>query len=136
MKVFNKSEKKILKQIASFYGCEATFDDSYPGGAVWENKIVIGNASSTRRLFSLFFHELAHVINFQTNKYPLYHKHYGSLKDKFSSYDRFIHYALQAEIYTEKIGAKLMKTWFPEMKYEGYYKNTKFCKEFLYGYYL
>lgn len=98
MRVFNRQERNLLKKIAAFYNCKVVFDDSVAGGRIYRKTITIGNAYCFRRLLSVFFHELAHGINFQTGKYPLYHKHYGALSDYFDSFDRFIHYALQAEI--------------------------------------
>jgi hypothetical protein len=138
MKKLTKEQRKIFREIASFYGCRVRFR-TFEGGTWHGDFIEVGDMYDTQRwVVSLFCHELAHFINWKTGKYPLYHnpKNFGKMKKLFPKYGRLVRYSLNAEIYTEKIGAELCKEWFPRVKYERYYKPSKLCFEFLSGYYL
>jgi hypothetical protein len=132
-------EKKQLRLIASFYGCKLKFSDKVVGGFWYGDSITMcTKRPSFASIVSVFFHELAHFINWKTGKYPLYHNlsSFNKLDKIFPSYKRRVRYCLNAEICTEKLGEKLLKQWMPGIKYKVYYKNTKVCYEFLYGYYL
>lgn len=134
-----KQERNILRTIAMSYGCKVIFTNG-KNGFFWDgNRIIINNQSYTfSGLLSGFFHELAHYVNWQTGRYPIYHnpKNFGKMHKLFSSYDRMIRYSLNAEIATDKLGAKMLKEWFPNIKYKYAYKNTNGCYQFLYGYYM
>lgn len=134
-----KLEIKSLKTIAKIYGVKIFFKKGFNGGAFCPNYIIVDSTSYTlNNIISTFFHELAHYVNFKTNKYPLYHKihNINKLRKIIPEYNRFIRYCLNAELYTEKVGKKLMKEWFPTLKYKTIYKNNKESYEFLNGYYL
>lgn len=128
MKNLNKKEQQILRDIASFYGCKVFFKKDYNGGTWCGDYIVVGsNKSSYSMILSVFFHELAHFINWKTNKYPIYHnpKNFDKMHKIIPQFFKRVRYSLNAEIATEKLGAKLMKEWFPKVKYTAYYKNNK-----------
>ena len=133
-----KDEKRQLRLIASFYGCKVKFKKDYNGGTWHGDYIVLGPTSkSLSRTFTTFFHEIAHFINWKTGKYPIYHnpKNFMKMKKFFPKYGRLVRYSLNAEIYTEKAGARLMKEWLgSRFKYQAYYRNAQVCYEFLYGY--
>jgi hypothetical protein len=133
----NSQEKRILREIARFYGCHIRFRDQ-PGGVFGGKYIEIGyKAPSLRSIVSVFCHELAHFVNWKTAKYPIYHnpRHFGNLPAHFTHYRSLVNYALKAELYTEDVGAELCKEWFPTIKYERTYFNNKECRAFLEGYY-
>lgn len=136
MYVLTLPEKRLLRQIASFYGCKVKFEHR-PGGVFIGKYIKIGYKGTRREIFSIFCHELAHFINWKTGRYPIYHnpKNFDNFHKCFRSYGQLVRYSLNAEIFTDKQGAKLCKEWFPGIKYEILYKNTKLCYEFLAGYY-
>lgn len=91
------------------YKCEA-----FPKGAIvyltpWMNEVEFFNAAA---------HELQHVINYRTGKYPAYHSENLKRFVKATKY-----HGLQAEIYTDKQAAKLIKGLFPWVKYYSWYRT-------------
>lgn len=138
MVFFNKQEQKYLRRIAKVYGCRVKFSN-YPGGCHRGNgQIEIGWDSSKARLISVFCHELGHHLNTQNKKYPIFHSNLSvrSMIKKLGSFDRAVDYSLKAEIYTEKVGKELCGIWFPKIKYEGWYKNARYCRSFIMGLYI
>lgn len=136
MYVLTKEERGLFRQIAGFYGCKMKFKKGI--GGVWYGKHIDLDTQSYsfEHLVSLFCHELGHFVNWKTGKYPIYHnpKNFNKMHTLFPDYGRLVRYSLNAEIYTEKVGKRLCKEWFPDVKYLIYYKNTRYCYEFLYGY--
>lgn len=139
MYALTNAEKVQMKLIASFYGCKVKFTN-YDGGGRWElDYIEVGPADTRNKIYTVFCHELAHFINWKTDKYPLYHttlQHTTIMRRQSWTTEQYARYALRAELYTETIGKKICNEWFPKIQYKGWYKNRRYCKEFLFGYYL
>lgn len=109
-----------------------------PGGAYYGKWIEVGESTSMSCVLSSFCHELAHFINWKTGKYPVYHdprREFQRFRDVFPTPESRARYALRAELYTDRQGKKLLKEWFPRIKYMQGYQDTKECYEFLHGYY-
>lgn len=136
MKV-SKSDQKELRKIAAFYGCKVRFKETSLGFFCGDYIVVpIEGHRDFDSMASVFFHELTHFINFHTGKYSYYHNFKDRrLPKKYQTIHSFVKYALEAEIYTDKEAAKLMKWWIPSGKfYRSYYKNRDSYK-FLFNYY-
>jgi hypothetical protein len=130
--------RKYMKDISKIYGVKLKFEENRLGGVFYGDTIVVGlKGSSKSGIISVFCHELGHYILWQNGKYSKYHnpKYFGKIQKQFQHYGQLVRYCLNAEIATEKKGKDLCKEWFPTVKYKTYYKDTKLCYEFLYGYY-
>jgi len=80
-----------------------------------------------------FSHEMGHVFNFRNKKYYKYNRYVGKEYTKrFLKKDSAVKYALRAEIYTDKVGKRLCKKWFPNIKYKGSYKMNKRFYDYMY----
>jgi predicted SprT family Zn-dependent metalloprotease len=133
----NKNIQKYLRDIAKIYGCKVVFKKGHNGGTWYGEYIQMDTeGKSFSMIYSIFFHELAHFLNYKEGKYPIYHnpKNFNKMRKLFKTYKQVVRYSLDAEVYTEKRGEQLMKQWMPKMKYRSWYKNTRYCYEFLYGY--
>lgn len=133
----NPDLKRYMLDIAKIYGVKVKFENR-SGGIFRGDEIAVGvNRETQKEIIKTFCHELAHFVLWKTGKYKKFHdpKYFGNLHSQFKHYGHLVRYALNAEIATEKLGKQLCKEWFPKVKYEPYYKNTKLCYEFLYGYY-
>lgn len=89
--------------------------------------IIINPKDSLDFVFSVFFHEIAHIRNKYCKKFEIYHCfdfNSLSLKNK----KKFVSQAWRAERYTDYIGKKLMKIHFPDLRYSGVYLK-KFKKQ-------
>lgn len=106
------------------------------------NKIAVGVGGSKRSIMTIFSHEMGHVFNFRNKKYYKYHRYVGKQYTKrFKTKHRAVDYALKAEIYTDTVGIRLAKKWFPELKYKRTYKYNDAYYNYLYnkffgGYYI
>lgn len=70
------------------------------------------------KLWSTVFHELAHIICYRENLYKTYH-HENRSKKKFARYIR--RYGLRAERFVDNMAKKMMKEYFPKIKFEDSY---------------
>jgi hypothetical protein len=138
MYVLNKKEKQLFILIGSFYGVKTVITKE--DANFWDgDKIRISDsAKNFAKIASAFFHELGHFKNWKENRYPIYHdpKKFKNFRKHFKTYKLMVRYALDAEIETERQGLRLMRDWMPEVDYFTFYKDTKVCYYFLYGYYL
>lgn len=92
------------------------------------NKIFVSQTGSVRSIATIFCHELGHYKNFLSGKYYKYHHYKGKpFTRRFKTKDALVRYALKAEIYTDKVGRRLCKQYFPDIKYKA---NYKFNQEF------
>lgn len=128
----NKKDLKFLKKeftkICKFYEVDISFDNKTSTSQfIQPNKIILGILDlSYRRVLEVFCHEMAHFLNYENGKYPLFH---GKIKsgtmrvmyNAFKTHKRVAAYALRAEVYTDKVAKKFAKEWFPELKYEASY---------------
>lgn len=128
-----KKTKKELESIAKFYGAKLTWIVGDWGFYIpGSNKIHVGGTGNDRIVKSIFFHELGHFMNFVNQKYPRYHSS-TTWTRKFKTKRGAARYALRAELYTEKVGRRLMKQWYPKEKYKQNYRDNRFWFEFLYN---
>lgn len=96
-----------------------------------EKFIYLGFASpeykSRNAMLSALFHELGHIVNYQTKKYFLYHQT-EILNKKSVKYA--IQYGLRAEQHTDLIGQKLMKKYDPSSRFHQTYNKNKMKKRY------
>lgn len=74
-----------------------------------------------RRFLSSVFHEACHVFNARDGKYAFYHD--GKPKTTTKDMKHLLKIALRAEVYTDERAAKLMKEYFPHIKFERGYDD-------------
>lgn len=120
-----KKTRKYCNEIAKLYGVQLTWTKSTEG---WyfsgTNHVFVGYKQTDRMAISTFCHEMAHYLNFINQKYPLYHNNVDFRK-YFKTKNAGARYALRAELYTDKVGKKFCKLWFPKIKYYAWYKDDK-----------
>ena len=127
----NQEHIQSLREICKWYGIE--FEVRFTKGltetayaCLLQEKIVltIRRDCEIAYAYTLFFHELAHLHNKHSNKYPLYHDPHP---EKFNLTQRinFMRTTSRAELYTEKVGARLLGYYFPDIPYiKGYTKEN------------
>lgn len=129
---FNKVHVNAIKDIAKFFGIKFELHVGNKESAsayvlLISEKIVVRTYRelSVSDLFSMFFHELAHIQCKHQGKYPLYHRANPMfLSKKLRRY--FLSTAWRAELYTENESKKLMKIFFPGIPHtNGYSKSNK-----------
>ena len=122
--------KDKLKQIAHFYGCKVRFIKVKDEAEVDLEKGIIycDKDLEENMLISLFFHELAHIHNKISKRY--YDYHYDIIGSTFFKT------AYKAEQYTDKLGKELCEIWFSEIKYRGFYTDTRVSKRWFEDNYL
>lgn len=113
---------KYCQDIADLYRVklhwmEGSFGMYLPG----TNKIFVGVDAPDSVVISIFCHELGHYENFLTGKYARYHRS-GDFRKRFKFKRSAAKYALKAELYTEKVGRRLCKEWFPGVRYHQAYR--------------
>lgn len=87
-----------------------------------KHEILVGLAD--RCYMSVFFHEIAHVQNYENKKFKIYHRYYDLpyVKQISKKYlNAWKRTALLAEQHTDRLGEKLMKQHFPKMDYVSSY---------------
>lgn len=126
-----KRELKPLIEVADAFGAKLVIDSSqfkqsysYPTDyLVFLNLKRLDNQYLTKnKIYSLFFHEIAHLVVKQENKFPAFNIQYIKTEDQVLAYKIT---ALRAELYTDKLGENLMKSFFPEIKYVRNYRTKK-----------
>lgn len=127
---------KTLKLIAKLHGVKLSFNNTMQGGVYWNGHITVGSKATNQQLINIFCHELAHFKNDLEGKYPVYHRMCAKKAIQRMGLQRYVNYALKAEIYTDKIGKKICKDWFPKVKYTDGYKDNEYYRGFMYGYFL
>lgn len=97
------------------------------------NKIFVCAGGTKHSIILIFCHELGHYKNYLSRKYYKYHHLKGKkFLRRFKTKDAVIKYALKAEIYTDKVGARLCAQYFPGVAYVGSYKNNKAYYDMMY----
>lgn len=127
-----KKTKKYCEAIAKLHGAKLTWIEGdwgfyLPG----TNRIHVGGTGPDKVVISIFCHELGHYQNFLNEKYPRYHNG-TNWPRKFKSKRGAARYALRAELYTEKVGRRLCKQYFPEVKYQQNYQDSERWFNFMY----
>lgn len=114
-----------LKDLSKDYGYDLIVDPygNFSGRCNFESKYIMLGFRYLKDLplnigLSVFFHELAHAHNQIHGIYPEYHS------DMSRSETIVRKTALEAEIYTDKIGKKLMSIYFPGIKYHAFYTSN------------
>lgn len=106
------------------------------------NKIAVGTSGTNQQILNIFSHEMGHVFNFRQKKYYKYHRFIGKkYTRRFKTKHAAVRYALKAEIYTDTVGRRLCKKWFPGVKYTRTYKYNDSYYSYMYakffgGYYI
>lgn len=126
-----RQTKEYCESLAKMYGAKLTWiknpkrKSPYGYYIPGTNKIHVSRNASNRMIISIFCHELGHFLNLLNKKFYKYHAFKG--KDytrRFKTKRRCAQYALDAELYTDKVGRELCKQYFPSVKYHGSYKNN------------
>lgn len=119
---------RFMKDTAQEYGLRLIFRYRQSPGGTWDknNKLITLSSDWKYRrttisdIISIFFHELAHQVNWQEGRYWVYHH------DGYENDLRFKLTAWKAERYTDKIGRLLMKSYVPGIRYRpAYCKSDK-----------
>lgn len=126
----NNKEIQALRDIAKFFSVKLVViyhsRNSEICDVCFEKDIItlrIGYSLSLAKVYSCFFHELAHTYNKYNNKFPYYHKynpHFFNQKE-WANYFRTMK---RAELYTEKVGEKLMNLFFPTIPFHYEYSKN------------
>jgi len=125
--------KEWLKQLQDFsqiQGIELEIirnpKSNDPGGIALPGKITLFLHKHLLKfksgLFSIYFHEWAHIQCYKNNKYKIYH----TLKDKYTEKEKHIikYTGLRAERYCDKIASLEMKSNFPKLTYQHSYNTV------------
>lgn len=121
---------KELTELSNKYNIEIEFIPkpfyNDPGGLSIPDKITIFLHKHLKTfksgLFSIYFHEWAHIQCYKNGKYKVYH----TLKNKYSEREKYIikYTGLRAERLCDKIASIEMKKLYPKLTYQFSY-NTK-----------
>jgi predicted SprT family Zn-dependent metalloprotease len=118
-----KEIKSILKTHNINYAISLNSNQCYSQAP--DNYIYLGFNSpefKTRdSMLTALFHEMAHLINYQNNKYYQYHE--NKLTNKAIVYA--IRFGLRAEQHTDQIGEKLMKAYDPKTNFKHTYNRPE-----------
>lgn len=119
----NKKELNALRAIANFFKVKLIIIYDSKNSEICEVcleydiiTLRIGYSLSLARVYSCFFHELAHIHNKYNRKFPYYHRYNPDFYNK-KEWANFFRTMKRAELYTEKIGEKLQKSFFPDIPF-------------------
>ena len=90
----------------------------------WAGWVFIPEGQGSKQFFITLCHEIAHCLNFRNKKYLQYHSRKPS-----KGYLRKM--SLRAEVYTERVGARIYKECGFKGRYVAIYKFTDQWREFL-----
>lgn len=116
-----KRDKKKIREFLKQYDVKVHFvKRSYSLAYGGLDLIEIGTETypTDSKLWSMVFHELAHVVCYREGLYKEYH-HENRSNKKYAIYIR--RYGLRAERFVDKMAKKMMKKHFPKMKFEDSY---------------
>jgi hypothetical protein len=112
---------KKLKQIAKELRINARFrkGPNYFGGGYYNDKknILVIKSEDLIFMTSSFFHETAHVLDHREGLFKKFYK-------KRPKYNQLIKVALRAERHADARGKKLMRKYFPRLKYISGYNES------------
>jgi predicted SprT family Zn-dependent metalloprotease len=135
--------KRVLEQEGVTYEIKA--EEACGWAYPKDSHVIVGTLGyDTDQLASVFCHELAHVLNFRNRKYFRYHNGGFDFDLSPELCKMRIQIGLKAEIYTDMVAKKLMRKYYPGMKFipsyskkwqrDWYHKNILGqCREFLEG---
>lgn len=112
--------KQAISIIRSFkVKYRISWDNSECYALPYDEIIFIGAKGLSIQFFlSAVFHEIQHVLNKRNKKFFIYHN-MNKVRTK-KDIKRVIYTAVKAEKYTDKHAKKLLKKYFPDVKYIGY----------------
>lgn len=124
----NRETIRQVKDIADTYNVSINF--IYSGGSACTHNTLIeidlSECNSLDTFLSLFFHELGHVYCYNNNLYEFFHKE----NDGRNKYSYMKKYGLRAERFVDKIGEKLMKSYYPNNTFYRNYDKPEDVKEY------
>lgn len=136
-----KRDQKIVSELAQSLGVSRVYfakrDLGCRGYCYYNDKtnwfsitIDIRRHTDRRDLYSTLMHEISHGICFQQRIYPKYHigQEFKQLTRKEKASLRRT--ALRAELYVDRMGERMFRLFFPELRYRRGYR-TKNSQEFL-----
>jgi hypothetical protein len=122
---------KPLKNIASAYHvriyfgkCSRRYSFSQPHhDYIYLNLMALnGKYCSLNQIYSIFFHELAHIIVYRAGKFPLANQPCYKTEEEKTKYRKIV---IHFEKYVDRQGYHLMNEWFPLLRYEKNYKTKE-----------
>jgi hypothetical protein len=121
-----KRFRRLLEGIAGAYGAKLSFkevkDESMADIAPSKADITLYMGTSSRRAeLSNLFHEIGHLVDYRSGKFPGF---YGPNPTK----KYLSKYALQAELHADRTGAREMKKLFPTVRFMYTYKHKRWQK--------
>ena len=127
---------KYIKTIAKLHGCRLYLTKGCAkGGMFWGGMIIIGLDCSTKELISIFCHELGHYKNWIEGVHKVYHTMDFNIAIKKMGLSKYVRLALEAEVYTEKMGKEICKIWFPGVKFMAMYQYNSYWLGYFAGKY-
>jgi hypothetical protein len=130
---YEKEIKKIAKEFRVHVDC--LVNDGQLGGLAypWDSEIVVAYQNDTPKhmVFSILFHEIAHVLCYRKRHYLVYNSIWVNDKKTKIAIKHFKKTALKAELAADIIGAKLMKMRYPKFKFISWYSVESNQKKFL-----
>lgn len=132
---FSNQHHQALKEVAKFFNVKLTImrvsgNDLSGMVQLFDDEEIFLFIPKVRccvdEVFSVFFHELAHIRNKQTKKFKIFH-YYDPIYFNLKEWNHFFKVMGRAELYTEKVGKELMSIFFPKINYVHSYtkKNIK-----------
>lgn len=86
-------------------------------------KIDIRESQTIQNLWSIAFHELAHIICYEQGLWAKYHDLVPMSDDEYKRY--IIRNSLRAERFVDKVGKRTMSAFFPDIPYRAAYSEDK-----------
>ena len=126
----NKKQIQCLYDIARFFKIRLKIIYDYKNYGINlccfekdEITLYISKKMPMNELYSNFFHEFAHLYNKYNRLFPyqhVYHPIYFTKKE----WANFFRTMKRSELFTEKMGKKLMNLFFPNIRYISYYSKN------------
>lgn len=118
----SKQEIEAAYRIAKFLDidlkiCSRKIDFGY---FIEPNKVVTSSKTTSEEFWSELFHEFAHAYCYENNIYPLFHKDVMPYMQRISY---AIMFGYKIEKYVDRLGAKLMSIFLPDMRYSYWYRT-------------
>lgn len=120
-------KNKIIKDICKTVGVRIHHKNikSFSGQAKLPERIIEISTKfikSRREYLSTFFHELGHFYCYDNDIYPIFHgkRDFNSILDEFKAMKLT---ALRAEKFVDKWAAKIMRKYFPKIRFVHAYNS-------------
>lgn len=86
-------------------------------------KIDVREAQTIQELWSIAFHELAHIVCYEERLWAKYHDLVPMSNKEYIRY--ILKYSLRAERFVDKLGSKLMSAFLPDIPFLDAYSNEE-----------